>query len=230
MATITRSRKAERAQSIQEGIKHLLKAVWDYGPEDTFCKRFKREIRKGVSMIVNLEKEDLEKLLWKENDLVDHLTKCEVGLIRMVEHYKNHLISTGQFPPEASTFRYNTITQESWFKFVDHPNAKKLLLSTGDLTRNPPPGLGLPPDFRTSQTPAETFKKSIKRDANLFPTFKDGKFRDNWGRSTLAIARAQDAVEVLNHDFSPLTDPEIEPFTEKKKFMHSVFASVLKTD
>lgn len=72
----------------------------------------------------------------------------------MGEHYKNYLMSTGQFPPKASTFRYNTITQESWFNFVDHPNAKKLLLFTRDLTRNPPPGLGLPPDFTKSQPPS----------------------------------------------------------------------------
>ena len=176
MATATRSKKIERAQAIQEDIKHLLEEVWDYGPKDTFYKIFKREARKGINIIVILEKEDLEKISWKENDLVNHLTKGEVGIFRMVEHHKNHLISTWQFPPEASTFRYNTIIQESWFNFVDHPNAKKSLLSTGDLTRNPPPGLGLPPDFRNSQTPEETFKKSIKRDANLFPTFKDGKF------------------------------------------------------
>ena len=210
MATATRSKKAERAQAIQENIKHLLDEVWDYDPEDAFCKIFKRESRKGMNVIANLEKEDLEKLSWKENDLVDQLTKGEVGIIRMVAHYKNYLISTGQFPPEASTFRCNTISQESLFNFVDHPNAKKLLLSTRDLTRIPPPGLGLPPDFRNSQTPTETFKKSIKRDGNLFPTFKDRKLWDKWKRSTLAIARAQDAEEVLNPDCSPVTDPEIK--------------------
>ena len=84
MVTGTRSKKAERAQAIREDIKHLLEDVWDYDPEDTFYKTFKKEARKGINMIVNLEKEDLEKLSWKENDLVDHLTKGEVGLIRMV--------------------------------------------------------------------------------------------------------------------------------------------------
>ena len=46
-------------------------------------------------MVVNLEKEDIEKLSWKEDDLVDRLTKGKVGIIRIVEHCKNHLISTG---------------------------------------------------------------------------------------------------------------------------------------
>ena len=148
----------------------------------------------------------------------------------MIGHCKNRLIANRQFPSEASTFRCSTITQKSWHDFVDHPNARKALISTSDLTRNPPPGIGLPPDFRNSQTPAETFKKSIKRNANLFPTFKDGMFWDNWKRSTLAIARAQDAEDVLNPDHSPATDPEIELFTKKKKFMCSVFAASLQTD
>ena len=64
-------------------------------------------------MIVNLEKEDLEKLSWKEDDKVDYLTKGEVGIIRMIDHFKNHLIANEQFPSDAGTFRYNTITQEA---------------------------------------------------------------------------------------------------------------------
>ena len=94
----------------------------------------------------------------------------------MIEHCENHLIANEQFPSDAGTFRCNTITQEAWCAFVNHPNARKLIVSTGDLNRNPPPMLGLPPDFRSSHTPAETFKKSIKRDTSLFTTFKDGKF------------------------------------------------------
>ena len=75
MASATRSKKAERAQAIQEDIKHLLEEVWDYDPQDTFYKIFKREARKGALIIINLEKEDLEKIFWKDDDKIDHLMK-----------------------------------------------------------------------------------------------------------------------------------------------------------
>ena len=44
------------------------------------------------------------------------------------------------------------------------------------------------------------------------------------------MARAQDAEDVLNPNYSPVADPEIELLTEKKKFMHLVFTAALQTD
>ena len=148
----------------------------------------------------------------------------------MIDHYKSHLIANGQFPSDAGMFRYNTITLEAWNAFVDHPNARKLLISTGDLKGNPPSELGLPPNFKNIHTPAETFKKSIKRDSSRFTIFKDGKFWDNWRRSTLATARAQNVEDVLDPTYQPVTEDEIELFKEKKKFMYSVFTATLQTD
>ena len=77
MASATRSNKAERAQATQEDAKHLLEEVWDYDPQDTFYKIFKREARKGMNVIVNLEKKDLEELSWKEGDEVDYLKRVK---------------------------------------------------------------------------------------------------------------------------------------------------------
>ena len=62
MAAATRSKEADRAQATQEDTKHLLEEVWNINPQDTFCKVFKREARRGMHVIVNLEKEDLENL------------------------------------------------------------------------------------------------------------------------------------------------------------------------
>lgn len=82
----------------------------------------------------------------------------------------------------------------------------------------------------TTHAPIETFKKSIKRDANLFTTFKDGKFWDNWRRTTLAAARAQNAEEVLDSTHTPLTTEDNKLFKEKQKFMQAVFTTALQTD
>ena len=113
MASTTRSKKAERTQATQEDIKHLLEEVWDCDTQDTFYKTFAREAKKGTNLIVNLEKKDLEELSWKEGDKVDYLKKGEVGLIRMIDHCKNHLTANKQFPSDEGTCRHNTITQEA---------------------------------------------------------------------------------------------------------------------
>ena len=59
MAPETRNKRAERALATQEDIKHLLEEVWNYAPQDTFYKIFKKEANKGINIIVNLEKDDL---------------------------------------------------------------------------------------------------------------------------------------------------------------------------
>ena len=146
----------------------------------------------------------------------------------MLLFYQNYLQEQGLFPDDGS-FRHISISFEDCEIFRKDPD-NKTRASQDDDIRSPVPRSLLSSNQTSSCTPAENFKKSIKRDATLFPTFKDGKHWNNWRRSTLAIARAQDAGDVLDDDYSPLSDPENDLFTEKKKFMHSVFASALQTD
>ena len=47
-------------------------------------------------------------------------------------------------------------------------------------------------------SPAELFKKSIKKDPSLFPILKDDRYHDQWHRTFETQARAQDLAEVLD--------------------------------
>ena len=83
---------------------------------------------------------------------------------------------------------------------------------------------------QNSSKSATTFKKEIKRDPALFLVLKEDNQWDSWRRNLIATARAQDVGEVLELTYSPSTLEEDKLFDEKKKFMHSVFERVLKTD
>ena len=113
---------------------------------------------------------------------------------------------------------------------MNHPDDIALISLTGDITIAPPPKTGLVCNFKFAYSPADFFKKCIKRDASLFTNFKEGKYWDAWSRNALATARAQDATEALNPDYSPVTAYEVNLFKEKQKFMHAVFDKKLKTD
>ena len=78
-----------------------------------------------------------------------------------------------------------------------------------------------------SYTPTSAFKQGIRRDPTLFPKFKDSKFWDNFKRSLLATARAQDVEDILDPNFIP-TDMDL--FNEQQKYMYSVFEKTLLTD
>lgn len=106
-----------------------------------------------------------------------------------------------------------------------------MLTETGDITSNPPPGF--PGSTKASShqlTPVESFKRSIKRDSIQFTNFKEGKCWDTRRRNTLATARAQDIDDVLDLEHSPSTQEERNIFSEKQKFMYSVFSTTLQTD
>ena len=47
-------------------------------------------------------------------------------------------------------------------------------------------------------SPAELFKKSIKKDPSLFPVLKDDRYHDQWHRTFKTQARSQDLAEVLD--------------------------------
>ena len=108
MAPTTRE---QRKIKVEEDAKHFLDEIWDFDPDESFCKMFIRENKKGIWKILARTKDDLATItLGEDDDTVTKITPNEIGDIRMLVHYQAHLYSQGKFPEDASTFRYNTIT------------------------------------------------------------------------------------------------------------------------
>ena len=123
----------------------------------------------------------------------------------MMFHYQRNLIAKNLFPEDMNTCRFTSTTRKDHISFSSHPGTMAFLITTGDVTSTPPPNSGLDEKFKVSYSPAESFKKSIKRDANIFIAFKEGKNWDALRRNTLATSRAQDIAEVINPDYLPVT-------------------------
>ena len=68
-------------------------------------------------------------------------------------------------------------------------------------------------------THVKSFKRRIKQHSSQFTNFKDVKCWNTWRRNTLATARAQDADKVLDLDYAPLNQEDMNMFKEKKKFI-----------
>ena len=102
-----------------------------------------------------------------------------------------------------TSFRFTSISSEDCDIFAFHPDSMRLLNSSGDVTVQPLSNLRPSNNPKPTYSPAESFRKSIKRDASLFTTFKDSKFWDNWRRNTLATARVQDVDEIFDHQYMP---------------------------
>ena len=121
----------------------------------------------------------------------------------------------GTNPEDADTFRFNLMTRKYCISFVNHPDDITLISSTCDMTTTPPTNTVLEHNFKAVYSPVSVLKNSIKRDASIFNTFKEGKYWDTWRRKTLATARAQDIAEVLNPDCHHVTADDVNLFKEK---------------
>ena len=163
--------RSTRNAALKEDVKHLLEELWD--ADEIFCKIFTRGTKKGVRKFLNFSKDELKDLSHREDDgSVHHLRLDEVGDVRMLFHHLSHLKARGLLPENKESFRFNSISRRDWSNFVIDPDAMALLNSTGDITAQTPPNTRLSDNFKITYSPADSFKKSIKRDANLFTTFK----------------------------------------------------------
>ena len=83
-----------------------------------------------------------------------------------------------------------------------------------------------------SQTALNNFKKGTKRDASVYPIFKNDKYYDTFQRSFLANLKAQGLYDVADPDHDPENGDiyEKEFFKGKQSFVYSVLATSLQTE
>ena len=83
-----------------------------------------------------------------------------------------------------------------------------------------------------SQTVLNNFKKGTKRDASVYPIFKNDKYYDTFQRAFLANLKAQGLYDVAGPDHDPESGDiyEQELFQGKQSFVYSVLITSLQTE
>ena len=83
-----------------------------------------------------------------------------------------------------------------------------------------------------SQTALNNFKKGTKRDASVYPIFKNDKYYDTFQRSFLANLKAQGLYDVADPDHDPENGDtyEKELFKGKQSFVYSFLVTSLQTE
>ena len=115
--------RAKKEAGIKD-IKNVLEELWGFPQEETPCKIFAREVRLGVDEVFVLSQEDLNELSCKTDDsCAVHLASVDVGRIRILLHYKSHLLEKVLHPDDVS-FRFTSITRNDYDMFATHPERK----------------------------------------------------------------------------------------------------------
>jgi hypothetical protein len=103
------------------------------------------------------------------------------------------------------------------YMYFNNSDGSTSVPTTSPAVRRPKPGL-------------EAFKKTIKRDPNLFKPFSDKRLWATWHLHFVATARAQDLQDVLDPSYVPTTADDIDVFQAKNEYLFSVFVDKLHTD
>ena len=94
ISSTSRSSRENRRAENQEDIKHLLKEVWYFDLDETFCKIFSIEAKKGIQDVIDMSKEDLREIKWREDDsYLAELMASEVGKVRILKNCANYLMA-----------------------------------------------------------------------------------------------------------------------------------------
>ena len=88
------------------------------------------------------------------------------------------------------------------------------------------------PTHSESKIALDNFKKGTKRDASVYPIFKNDKYYDTFQRSFLANLKAQGLYDVADPDYDPESGDiyEQELFQGKQSFVYSVLVASLQTE
>ncbi len=148
--------------------------------------------------------------------------RADKNMLKAFLSYVNFARSNGNALSDSTD--WTNVTQEDFDSYRVGPFFTNFLgqpssTATSSATSTPP-----------KQTPAELFRRGIKRNSTLFPVLKDEKFNDWWHRSFANQARAQNVMEVLDSTYVPLTTEDKELFDEKQKYVYAILEQKVMTD
>ena len=129
-----------------------------------------------------------------------------------------------------------TLTRDSYLKFR-HMDTQSFSASSPSHHEASKLKTSFPGEFKhqttsESQTPLNNFKKGTKRDASVYPRFKNDKYYDTFQRSFLANLKAQGLYDVADPDHDPENGDiyEKELFKGKQSFVYSVLVTSLQPE
>ena len=204
---------------------HVLDTVLDrYGSKD-LKEALVKEGFVDIFQVLTIEDADIESLVYQDPADATKtvpIRRGDVGMLKCFKAYVNHRNISGT--PIYDTDWIN-LTQAEFDLFRIDPT--NLLRVTAATTATSAPRTN---SSSIKYTAVDLFRRGIKRDPSLFPQLKDEKYNDNWHRTFETQARAQDVHNVVNPNYKPMTQEEMDLFVEQQKYVYAVLESKVLTD
>ena len=124
-------------------------------------------------------------------------------------------------PSDVSDINWYNISDNDWDAYCVSPAAflVESMPTPATMVSTPAPTM----KSVSSITLHDNFAKSIKKDPEAYPAFKETRFWDTWNRELTSKAHLHDLSNVLDPHYAPNMAEEFELFELQKHFIYSVF-------
>lgn len=201
-------------------IAHLLYNVADFdqGPTQPIPMVMVDQGISNFSTFVNFIEADFEGLQFDDNgtmrDLNRGLTKRLQYLLRFT--HRMTIENNNIVPPAVD---WMNITRNQFLNYcASCPPVNPNMIPRQNAGTN------------QDQASLAAYRKGVKRDPSLFPVLKDLRQFDNWNRSMIAQAKAQDVSEVFDRHYVPANADQVELFKLKQHYVFAVLVVKLLAD
>ncbi len=205
-----------------KGLENIFKNVLGMDENSSLHRAFVEFGGSSMTDLITMEETDISTLAFTDSkgNLCD-VAKGHKSLVRQLIGFARWRDQDLNMPMDDNS-KWESLEKVVFFAFRSGP-----WLRIKDLS---PTSIISSRGFSSSaRSPAEDFRKGIKRDPNLFDAFKNDDGWDNYKRSLEIQARAQNVSNVLDDSYVPTTNDDKELFQEQQKYMFSVFEKTLKT-
>ena len=203
-------------QQSHTAYEHMLGSILQHSSESDLCKALNADGFMDLESFVGLTAENLDLLRVPATDTDPEkpLHQSDKMLVLYFLKYMRHEASMGVAFDKAED--WTNLSSSAFGTFRIDLALNPITTSTSTSSTNTSAGNSTRPGY----SPAAMFRKSIKRDQNLFPTLKDEKVNNNWHRSFEVQAGVQDVNDVLNPAYVPRTQEDKNLFAEKSLVAH----------
>ena len=187
---------------------------------------------RDIELIIQMSMEDMERLEYQDKDDNGNIVKYPLGImwIRVLQRFKVWMIKLeheGRHP-EKDIAKWRALSSREYASFVRGPQCSSLMEDKSLFNSFASPTT-VAATTKPTYTPADLFKKGIKREKASFPVLKRDSEWAEFKGAMITEANAQGVEDVFDTSTNPISNDAKALFEEKNKFVASVLQRSLQT-
>jgi hypothetical protein len=203
-------------------------------PDDPLLKGLtKANVPPSISDVIILTDTQIANIHVPQDDgSTIRLPIYSLSLIRLLQAWNFYLLAAHNLRRVdwLDKAMINSDTFDEYRVGIYDPNAPiKALFGSTNISNPTTSSASSSTPSKYARTPADDFRRGVKRDKGHYTELKDEKQWDEWKRNTISTIFAHGIENIISPAYTPSTPDDIALFNEQNKFMFDVFNTTLKT-